>query len=132
MDRKAVLAFEEEIDAESANAPRSRRLNDDGRRLTVTRSGHLAANERIPNARPNDRTAQIRFRPRSRWSTEGRVYHQGRRRTRRDRIEAPVSDASDPHLRCCLPIEARSARLAPTADPQKGPTPAAAIADTRP
>jgi hypothetical protein len=32
---KAVLAFEEEIGAESANAPRSRRLNDDGRRLSV-------------------------------------------------------------------------------------------------
>jgi hypothetical protein len=58
-------------------------------------------------ARPNDRTAKIRFCPRNRWTTEDRIQHQGRRRTRRNRIEATVSDASDPHLRRRLPIETR-------------------------
>jgi len=62
--------------------------------------------------RPNDRTAKIRFCPRNRWTTEDRVQHQRRRRTQRDRIEAPLSDASDPNLRRRYPIETRFPGLA--------------------
>jgi hypothetical protein len=78
--------------------------------LTLTRPPRRQR-PRIPNARPNNGTAQIRFRPRDRWSPENRVQHQRGCRTRGDRIETPFSDASDTHLRRRrLPIETRSAQ----------------------
>jgi hypothetical protein len=61
----------------------------------------------ISNGCPHNQTAEDRIRSRNRRSAEGRVFHESGRGTGRGGIKAPISHASDTHLRCLIEDEGR-------------------------
>jgi len=73
-------------------------------RLTVrkcTREPRGVPSESTANATSPFRTADFRFRDRSRWPIEDPVLNAGRRSKRRGGAKAPIPDASGADLRCC-------------------------------